>query len=374
MTSPITNCYDTDAERPKLDVERTFLYQPETEWAYSHHPFLVFFDGRYYAMWSNGRQDEDAPGQRVLTATSPDFRDWGEPHPLVDVRTGPHGEVVHTPAGFHRHGETLVAYVAQYEYRPDVLEDGRRPKAALGHIDTALWAIATSDGRAWSDPVHLGLPMNPNHGPEPTTSGRLIISGNVAFPYTDDPTALAGWTMAGIYPPEMEPEVYDDSEGYRHVQRRMGWPVGLCEGSFYQTDDGVLHMLLRSGTNRLWVTESANNGNTWSAPVETDFTNGISKFHCGRLPDGRFYIVSNPDPEPWWSRNPLVISLSRDGVRFDQHYILADEHYERKREGMHKGGDYGYPHTIVHDGHLCVIVSRQKEAVEVLRVELDALD
>jgi hypothetical protein len=40
---------------------------------------------------------------------------------------------------------------------------------------------------------------------------------------------------------------------------------------------------------------------------------------------------------------------------------------------MHKGGDYGYPHTLLHDGHLCAIISRWKEAVEVIRVPLGQL-
>jgi len=44
-----------------------------------------------------------------------------------------------------------------------------------------------------------------------------------------------------------------------------------------------------------------------------------------------------------------------------------------KREGMHKGGQYGYPHTMLHEGRLYAIVSRRKEAVEVLRVPIDAL-
>ena len=68
-----------------------------------------------------------------------------------------------------------------------------------------------------------------------------------------------------------------------------------------------------------------------------------------------------------------MLSLSADGVRFDRHYILADERYEMKRDGMHKGGQYGYPHTMIHDGRLYVIVSRRKEAVEVLRTPLAAL-
>jgi len=373
MKSPITNAWESGADRPKLDVERAFLYLPEVQWTYAHHPFLAFFDGRYHAMWSNGREDEDAPGQRILTSSSADFRSWTEPGPLVDVVSGEHGELVLTAGGFHQHAGMLTGYVGRYEYLPEVLEDGRRPVRAVGHTGTGLWALTTQDGATWAEPVDLGLPVVPNYGPEPTASGRLIISGNIAYPHTDDPDGLSGWTMAGIYPADMAGELFDDPQGFHVVRDRLGLPVGLCEGSFYQTDDGVLHMLLRSGTERLWVTESSDNGATWSAPAETEFSNNVSKFHCGRLPDGRFYCVGNPDPEPRGVRNPLVISLSEDGVRFDRHYVLADEHYDRKRPGMHKGGDYGYPHTLIHDGRLAVIVSRQKEAVEVLRVGLDAL-
>ena len=51
--------------------------------------------------------------------------------------------------------------------------------------------------------------------------------------------------------------------------------------------------------------------------------------------------------------------------------IIADEHYERKKEGLAKDGEYGYPHTMVHDGHLCIISSRKKEAIEAIRIRLE---
>jgi hypothetical protein len=72
-------------------------------------------------------------------------------------------------------------------------------------------------------------------------------------------------------------------------------------------------------------------------------------------------------------RTPLVLSVSRDGVCFDRHFVLGEEPYAMRRPGRHKGGEYGYPHTLVHDGFLYVIVSRQKEAVQVLRVALREL-
>jgi hypothetical protein len=155
----------------------------------------------------------------------------------------------------------------------------------------------------------------------------------------------------------------------------MHWP-NLCEAAFYQTDDGVLHVLFRStglpasGRPWLWESRSNDNGATWTAPLETAMSNTDTKFHFGRLPDGRFYCVSNPIGN---GRTPLVLSISRDGVAFDRHFILGEKHYQKRFEGGCKGGQYGYPHTLVYEGHLYVIVSREKEAVELLRVALAEL-
>jgi hypothetical protein len=374
MTS-ITNSYDPQVFRPKLDVERVVLYQPEHEWTYSHHASITFYKGRFYAIWSNGRVNEDDPGQRVLITSAADFQHWTAPEPLIGPLQGHHSELVLTAAGFHQHAGTLIAYFGQYEYSAQAIRDGI--KGGRDHQDTRLWAMTTTDGRQWSPMIDMQAPIVPNHGPQPTHSGRLIISGNIAFPYTDDPTGLAGWTMTGVYPDDMAATIFDDSEGFWHVQARQGWPAGLCEGSFFQTDDGVIHMLLRATgpghAGKLWLTESLDDGATWSPPVETAFTDNNTKFHLGRLADGRFYYVGCPDPEPRGARNPLVLSLSEDGVRFDRHFILADEDYIQKSPGRWKGGLYGYPHTMVHDGDLYVIISLRKEAVAVMRVSLLSL-
>jgi hypothetical protein len=327
------------ARRPK--IESVFISRPGTEWTYSHHPHLGFFKGRFYAIWSNGREHEDQPGQRVLISTAQDFADWTPPRPLVDtVKDAAGVEQVLTAVGLYPYGGTLVAYVASF---------GPHKKNQL--VET----LTTTDGQTWSAPHDIGMPLCPNHGPQPTASGRLIICGNTSYPWSDDPSGLGGWHMAGI-----------DSQTDQTVQ---GNP---CEGSFYQTDDGVIHMLLRNGTtqipHRLWLTESRDDGLTWSAPVPTEFSDAYSKFHFGRLPDGRFYYLGNPLAK----RTPLVLSLSRDGVHFDQHFILAEAHRDLPR-GSDEYGFPAYPHSILHDGRLYVIVSRDKNKVEVLRVALSEL-
>ena len=306
------------------------------------------------------------------------FAHWSPPTPLVDTLEGEHAPLVLTAAGFHQHDGQLVAYIGQYEYKPAYLVNGRRgpsTKGDKGHTGTTLRATTTADGRNWSPLIDLGVPVVPNHGPQRTHSGRLIISGNVMFPYTDDPTGVTGWRRTGIYPPTLSDDVYDDSEGFHLVQQRQGWPCGLCEGAFYQTDDGELHMLLRSNTDRLWLTHSDDDGRTWSPPEPSDFSDNGTKFHFGRLPDGRWYYVGCPDPRSVRpGRMRLIVSLSTEGARFDDHYLLEDQPYELKKPGLHKGGVYGYPHSVVHDEHLYVIYSLMKEAVAVSRVSLTSFD
>ncbi|MDB5151038.1 MAG: hypothetical protein JWQ57_5058, partial [Mucilaginibacter sp.] len=80
-----------------------------------------------------------------------------------------------------------------------------------------------------------------------------------------------------------------------------------------------------------------------------------------------------PDTLHHYDRNPLVISLSKNGKNFDRNYIIANELYHLKKEGLWKGGQYGYPHTIIHNGYIYVIISRQKESIETLRFSLKQL-
>lgn len=373
MSADIRNDFPHgDIRRPV--VEQVTIFKPESErnWTFSHHPHLTFFQGKLYAIWSNGRNSEDDAGQRVMIASSSDFRTWTVPEPLLDSRMAAYGEWVYTAAGFYVHGDRLVAYIGQFEYEPQALEDGKRKSTAdAGHRHTGLLAMTTADGSRWSEPIDLGMAIVPNHGPQRTKSGRLILSGNISFPYTDDPSGLSGWTLSGICPSEPGSELVDDSESIHLLYGKMGWPTMLCEGSFFQTDDGKLRMMLRSTERRLWTSTSEDDGESWSDPKPASFPDSNAKFHFGRLPDGRFYYVGNPVPDG--KRNPLVVSVSEDGERFHRHSILCDVPRTRRFEGMHKGGEYGYPHSLVHDGYLHVIFSVTKEEVHIARVPVSAL-
>jgi hypothetical protein len=356
----IKNNYSSEKGLKHLKIERSMIYIPDTAWLYSHHPYITYFKKQFIAIWSNGYKDEDKPGQKVVFSVSKDFVHWSKPQTLAQP-TLYNGDTLNvlTAAGFHQFNDTLVTYYGEYS-----------PHKTHTH----LWATFTTDGKKWSKAIDTHMPVNANLGPQKTASGRLITSGNFTFPYTDDYRGLSGWQMSSFYPESIFQE--DNPATFYAPAAKNNLPP-LCEGSFYQTDDGIIHSLLRvtgkGWKGKLWLTESNDNGKTWSSPVETNFSDNDSKFHFGRLPDKRFYYVGIPDTLHHYARTPLVISISEDGKFFDKHYIIADEPYTLKKEGLWKGGQYGYPYTIIQKDYMYVIISRQKEAIEVIRFKLKQL-
>jgi len=355
--SNIYNNYVNDSAYTHLKIERSMVYAPDTSWLYSHHASITRFNNVFIAIWSNSMKDEDKPGQRVMFATSKDFMHWSQPMVLAEPSVWKDDTLnVLTAAGFHQFNDTLVAYYGEYS-----------PYRTNQH----LWAKVSVDGVNWGQPIDMHVPVNPNHGPQKIANGRLIISGNFTFPYTDDYRGLSGWKMSSFYPDNLYTQ--DNPETFYAPAEKLGLPP-LCEGSFYQTADGVLHTLLRvtgeGWKGRLWLTESKDNGAHWSRPVETTFTDNDSKFHFGKLPNGAFYYVGIPDTAHHYDRNPLVLATSKDGKAFNRQYIIANEPYVMKKDGLWKGGEYGYPHTIIYKGYMDIIISRKKEAIEVLRFNL----
>lgn len=67
----------------KISSVVSTVYAPQKDWAYSHHPSITYFKDRFYAVWSNGMENEDDLGQRVLIAESFDGQIWENIRPLI---------------------------------------------------------------------------------------------------------------------------------------------------------------------------------------------------------------------------------------------------------------------------------------------------
>ena len=352
-----TNNYDPKAEIPKLDAEKSVIYDPVRTWTYSHHPSVAFFKGTFYAVFSNGPEGEDECGQRIMLATSEDFTDWSEPRVILSPGEGEFGQTkILTPGGITVIGGKLTLYYTEND------NDG----TSNARLNPQLYAVTSPDGRTWTRPVSLGLAIFPSHAPLRLSTGRLAMTCNRAFYYSDDPAGLRGWHKCGT--------AEQDQTG--HVTFEQIRP-SLCEGELFEHADGTLYCLFRNSSTPydgyLWQAQSYDGGRNWTMPVRSDFSdNNTKSFFCA-LPDGRYLYIGTPDNTRQGTRYPLVLALSEDGYNFGKTFILSDDRYTQQYKGRWKGGDYGYPYAMVHDGYIYVIVSRRKERIEIIRIEIDAL-
>ncbi len=342
-------------------VEEVEVYTPdgsESDWYYSHHPFMTYFNGKYYIFYSSGRRNEDDLGQKVMMATSTDFKNWTL-SPLMDTLQGNHSEEVLTAFGLYEYEGKLTVYIYAYEYAENVIgtnADGTplRPKAdgsvTIVKERSRVYYMQTSDGVNWSEPTYM---MNWNGGggnQSPERFGDLLIwVGFGSISYTSDLTGLSGWK---------DVKLKLDSKTER--------PNAITESGIYQTSDGTLVLMSRTNDKKMLSAASFDGGKTWTDMYLSDFNDYGAKFQFGTLPDGRYYYVGNISA----ARAELMLMISEDGVNFNTVYYLGNTEYIQQKDGLYKGGNYGYPTTYIDNEYLHVVYSRGKEALGVLRVKL----
>ncbi len=386
VESPITNCWKK-VKAKKISVEHINVFTGKEGYAYSHHAQLTSINGKLIATWSCGFKNEDDPGQKMVMSTSDDKGDtWSDAFPVVDCKPGKYADAIITSMGIRKFNNKLIAYYGSYEYSDKALiKDSSPPERIpigkrLWPADEDFWSfgekaeIIVSDnlGATWSEPVGCIEGFIPNMPPAELKSGRLIIPGHLLFPYTDDAEGISGWKKTGIY--GLSEDFIDGPGRFQRELKRRGLSHGFCEASFYQTDDEVIHMMLRTAKEAglLAVTESYDDGETWSDPVYTGFSDCGNRFHFGRLPDGRFIAVSCP--EYMSPRTPLVVQISNDGTIFDKHFIIGEEQIRKPRmPGNMKGGRYGYPVYHIMEDNMYVIYSTCKEDINICRFCLSSL-
>jgi len=384
MNDKITNRWG-QARESRLEGRHVWVYRADSWTAsYSHHPQVVAHKGRLFATWSQGNVHEDCPGQRMVCATSDDAGEtWTAARVIIPSFPGEVADSCVTSLGLVPVGESLLAFYADYEFTSQGLYKYAE-FGALSHGLPGLQCVrnvhsgimrSTDDGATWQGPVAVIPDVIGNLSPVRLSSGRFIFPAFTMFPYTDDPSAVSGWKVAPL--PGLPEGYYDRAGAHRPIA--SSWKtLGICEGSVYEPPGNPLRMMLRTNKGRLAVSESRDDGTSWSEPELTEFTDCGCRFQFGRLPDGRYFALSCPNPggaEALLRRTPLVLATSEDGDVFDRHYILGNEPDQPLRyPGAFKHGRYGYPYAHITGEHLHVINSSGKEDIEFHTYDLRSLD
>ena len=344
----------------KLESNRISIADFNPEWAFAHHAYIAFYKKCWYIAWSSGKVNEDDLGQRIMFAKSYDFFNWSEPRVLMDSYRGIHSDTVLSFYGFYEKNDKLYAYITMQEFKPEVLRENGKLRPDGEHSADVLYrhryVMSTADGENWTDAVRCEW----GGGTQCVALGKdgreFFFDMTDAF-YNDSGNPMH-WEKRGL-----------SSEQISSASDRGA--TFLCEAAGFLGNDGILRMLNRSNAGRLWLSESYDNGDSWTDSYPTEFLVESSQFNVGRLPDKRLYIICNGQEHPCWSRKELYIYISDDGFNFNKRYTIRDEDdYKLNQPGLAKGGAFAYPTTVIRDGYIYISYTKQKEAVEVTRIPL----
>ena len=179
--------------------------------------------------------------------------------------------------------------------------------------DWQTWLRESYDlGHTWSKPSEL-IPGDTSGGRGPVRNHPLVLkSGRIIAPasverglwrcfmdLSDDDGRT--WRRS----PMIEARGIASSEPLAHGR-------GIIQPALWE-DDGGIHALMRSGEGKIYRSDSADEGETWTPAIPTSLPNNNSGIDVIRLDCGILLLVSNPVGESFGPRTPLTVSASPDG-------------------------------------------------------------
>ena len=345
------------------NAEHAVVWYPQSkeEGAYNHYACLINFKGRFYAMWGNHPLGEDAPGQRVLFATSDHWGEWSEMQELFPA-----------PGPIEERSETGI------------------------HLKSDRWAIVNDQ--------LFAIVFVHEAGRYPIAR-QVSEDGTLGQPFLLDDLPSGGGLpsyMEGLDPEELITPISAELRAWYHEHDQISWWASsedgvrrtgidgsdLIESFMYRANDGGKVLMMRNwGTpsnpvhnNRIYVSFTED-GQNWGPPYPTDIPDSPSRAQAIKLEDGTILLIGNQiapyfDDALYLDRDPMTISISTDGYFFDQVFTLRDNGPREYRfsgiGGRNRG--FAYSSSIVHDGWLYTFYSVRKEDMEITRVPLSELE
>lgn len=310
------------------------------------HSYLARWDGKFFAMWSSAKVGEEDPDQHLRFAISTDGHTWGQSQTLAADPDGPEGPARWIARGFVEYGGKLHALGA-------LVKSATYKQRGTGIVWEGLQLMRfTWNGKQWEPAGIFAEDCMNNFAP-------VRVSGLWYMPCRDRDMSLyvAASDTNGL-PWKRIP--IDQAEPFHR----------LDEPTIYRASDGTVHLIIRDGakSGKLVRSISQDGGKTWSKPVHTNYPDATSKNFTGKLSNGTYILINNPDPK---SRDPLAVTTSHDGWTFAHPAAIRKNAPERRYIGRAKGsGSLQYPHAMEFGGSLWVIYSTNKEDIEVTEIRL----
>ena len=258
-----------------FDEEMAFLEAmlPPGPWATAHGPGLVETPaGTLLCCWFAGTFEGDTDVNIVVSRLEKGSDQWGEP------------AMISTDNEFSNQNPSLFLAAKNEIWCLYTSQRGREPgKDNMQYTSVIKRQISRDDGRTWSAP-EVVLPEEGTFARQPIqvlSNGRWIYG---LWLCSDGASGLAG-----------DPSAFAVSDDAGATWRRVDVPAssGRVHPSVVELEEGHLVAFMRSReADWIYRSESADYGDTWSAPEPTPLPNNNSGIAVAKLASGRIAIAS----------------------------------------------------------------------------------
>jgi predicted neuraminidase len=236
-------------------------------------------NGRLWSSFFSGGRLEPASENLILLSTSTDDgATWSDPEVIID----PPGETrAYDPALWHDPSGRLWLF---YNLANPATKD------------FSVWAITTDQSTEarpqWSEPVKIEVNVPFAFRLNKPT---VLSSGEWLLPVTWAVKAPEGWfpidhQLQGV-------AISADCGSTWSFHGGVETPKWALENMIVERRDGVLWMLIRTGSGFIWESFSNDRGRSWSAGKPTTLVNPGVRFFVRRLRSGRLLLVNTPEPK-----------------------------------------------------------------------------
>lgn len=287
----------------------------EKGWTYQHHVGMGQWKGKLYGIWDMTHVGEDNPPVRLVYATSDDGFNWTGPKDLY-----PFNKAYNSRFYFYHSSNDRMLVFASGWYETDNVAEDRKIRLYVREI--------TADHKLGK--IYTLIKPAADHPPAYTESKdagflqacREVLNNKPLLEQADYGILLGDkkmkWHDGKNWPGGRIPSIGGDL-----------WIFGksMC---FYHRADGVLIGTCKMG----WVTQSRDEGETWSFPtIPRGIKGGGGKTWAQATPDGRYAMIYIPQGD---HRYPMAVTTSDDGITFKDMRVIHGEVPPQRYEGRAK--------------------------------------
>lgn len=144
------------------------------------------------------------------------------------------------------------------------------------------------------------------------------------------------------------------------VSEQSFYGRGVIQPTLWESKEGHVHMLLRSTEGKIYRSDSADGGETWTSAYPTELPNNNSGIDLARTSDGTLYLVYNPVGVNWGKRTPISLAVSGD-----------NGNTWKKLMDLSAGeGEFAYPAVITDDNYLYITYTYKRGNIAFWKINI----